>query len=162
MTEHSDEKTPVIFDASPYLRLFIDKDGRWFQNGAEIIHPHVYAYFNSVLERTDDGEYRVRIGREQCRVEVEDAPFVVTAVLSHNEDGVFIRLNDGTEEPFDPRHFWVGAANVPYCEVKQGRFFARFSRPAYYRIAEHIVNEGDRFYFTLGGERVLIRSVGAR
>src|SRR4030042_6401885 len=68
-------------DVTPYLKLVIDKDGRWFQNGAEIINPEIYRYFCQSLEKTDDGRYRIRCDREICRVEVEDAPFVVVRVL---------------------------------------------------------------------------------
>ena len=70
----------ACFDVSPYLRLFIDKDGKWYQNGVEIIHPGVLRQFMEALETDSDHHYRIRIGREVCSVEVEDTPFVVTGV----------------------------------------------------------------------------------
>ena len=149
-----------VFDATPYLKLVIDKEGRWFQNGAEIIHRQVYLQFNKCLERTDDGGYRVRLGQEICGVEVEDAPFVVRRVLEDGDSGLVIELNDDTREPFQPERFWIGPDNVPYCKVKSEVFHARFSRPAYYTLAENIVqgNDEKQFFFEFGGERTPVAS----
>lgn len=148
-----------VFDATPTLKLVIDKNGRWLQNGVEITHPQVYRQFCAMLEHSPDGGYQVRMGQEICRVEVEDAPFVVQRVEDPDHDGISILLNDGTTERFDPERFWIGAHNVPYCTVKQGRFHARFSRPAYYQLAQHI-EEGEReneLFLVLGATRIRIR-----
>lgn len=144
----------AVFDATPYLKLFIDKDGRWFQNGAEIVHDSIAMLFRKALERTPDGGYQVRVGRETCRVEVEDAPFIVLRV-SESEDGrVMLTLNDQTVEPFDPSSFRIGEGNVPYAQVKEGEFHARFSRPAYYQLARYIQTDDERrFLFVIKGER---------
>lgn len=141
-----DEK---LFDASPYLKLFIDKDGRWFQNGAEIIHQEICREFNRMLERTSDGGYRVRMGQEICRVEVEDAPFVVIAVSRDELGRISMELNDGDSEILDPGRLWVGKENVPYCRVKGDSFHARFSRPAYYQLAKFIVTDDEKEFFLL-------------
>src|SRR5208283_5709193 len=96
-SRNNDEK---LVDVTTYLKLVIDKDGRWFQNGSEIIHPEIYKYFNGLLEKTSDVEYRIRMNNEVCRVEVEDAPFVVQAVHEVENATICIHLNDGSEEPF--------------------------------------------------------------
>lgn len=148
-----------VFDATPYLKLVIDKEGRWFQNGAEIIHQEIYRQFCAMLEHSPDGGYQVRMGREICRVEVEDAPFVVQRVMEEDTHGVSILLNDGTTESFDPERFWIGADNVPYCTVKDGVFHARFSRPAYYQMAQHIRpgEKDDDFFLVLGDKRIRVK-----
>ncbi len=162
MPDSRDEQRPEIFDATPYLKLTIDKEGRWFQNGAEIIHREIYLQFNRMIERTPDGDYRVRMGREVCRVEVEDAPFVVQRVVHDDESGIVIELNDATCEQFHPERFWIGDENVPYVHVKEGLFHARFSRPAYYQIARHIVSEddGNTFCFLIDGRRTPVKRSG--
>jgi uncharacterized protein len=149
-----------IFDATPYLNLFIDKEGRWFQNGVEIVHPLIYKQFNLMLEKSGDREYLVRLGREICRVTVEDAPFVVQRVSEQDEGMLALELNDGTIEPFSPEDFWIGDENVPYVEVKQGAFHARFTRPAYYQIARYITwdDAEDRFCFTVGNSRMPVKN----
>jgi len=145
-------------DVTPYLRLVIDKDGRWFQNGAEIIHPEIYKYFNELLEKTADGDYQIRHGHEFCSVEVEDAPFVVKAVDEVEKGKIYMRLNDGSDEPLNPEWLWIGRDNVPYCLIKNGSFHARFSRPAYYALARHIVadDEGQNFFLCIDGQRAPI------
>lgn len=148
-----------VFDASPYLKLVIDKEGRWFQNGAEIIHPEIYRLFNQLLEKAPDGGYLVRMGQEICKVEVEDAPFVVRRLIEDDHDKFLLELNDGTREPFDPKRFWIGGQNIPYSRVKSGVFHARFSRPAYYQLARYIVTDENEkeFFLLLDGKRVPIK-----
>jgi uncharacterized protein len=164
MTEKPEGNAEQVFDASPYLKLFIDKEGRWFQNGAEIIHPKIYRQFNEMLEKTPDGGYQVRSGREICRVEVEDAPFVVLRIMEDHDDCPSLELNDGTIEPLDPDRFWIGDENVPYVAVKGGTFHARFSRPAYYQAARYIVqDEADRgYYLVIRGKRTPLQLRGNR
>jgi hypothetical protein len=149
----------LVFDATPSLKLFIDKDGRWFQNGMEIIHPQIYLHFNRCLEMAPEGCYQVRMGREICRVEVEDAPFVVRLLSEDGTGGLTVQLNDGTAEPFDPARFWMGPGNIPYTLVKGGAFRARFSRPAYHKLAAFIVGSEDEtdFYLVINGARTPIR-----
>jgi uncharacterized protein len=152
MINQSNEGEP-IFDATPYLKLLIDKDGNWFQNGAEIIHPEIYKYFNQLLEHNPNGGYRIRLGKEMCSVEVEDAPFVVKRIYEEN-GGLKIVLNDGTDEDFDPAHFWIAQHNIPYIHVKKARFHARFLRQAYYQISQYINSDDDEsFFFVLHGNK---------
>jgi uncharacterized protein len=152
--EHREDMT---FDVSPYLKLFIDKDGRWFQNGKEIIHSGIYRMFNDLLEKTPDGEYQIRKGQELCRVEVEDAPFLVTRLDQEQNSDLYMSLNDGSRELFDPDHFWIGATNIPYCSVKKGVFHARFSRAAYYQLAKFIVEDCGEFLLVLGKKRFAVK-----
>jgi len=159
MDPFSDQLGDQVLDASPYLKLVIDKEGRWFQNDAEIIHPQIYRQFCSMLEKTSDGGYQVRMGREICRVHVEDAPFVVQRVMEGDEAEMSILLNDGTVEPFLPESFWIGPHNVPYCKVKQGVFHARFGRPAYYQLAAHMIadDEEKEFILVVGTKRFSVQ-----
>lgn len=159
MNNEVDPSSREFFDVTQYLKLFIDKEGRWFQNGAEIIHPHVYQEFCRALEKVPGGGYRVRMGRETCGVEVEDAPFVVSRVVENHSRELMVQLNDGSIEPLDPSEVWIGEDNIPYSTVKQGEFHARFSRPAYYQLAEYIKEDPDSetFFFELGGKRTEVK-----
>ena len=91
---------------------------------------------------------------------MEDTPFVVTdVVLIEQRESFFnIQLNDETEEPLDLDSLSVGKDNVLYCAVKSGKFKARFLRPSYYRLTEHMLQEGeDRFYIPLNGKKYLYK-----
>ena len=67
--------------------LRIDKEGRWFFDDEEIIHRKTYLLFSRSLARDESGRTILRIGREQCPVEVEDAPFVVRTLEFILADG---------------------------------------------------------------------------
>ena len=93
---------------------------------------------------------------------MEDTPFVVTDVVLVEQGESFfnIQLNDETEEELDLESLSVGKDNVLYCAVKGGIFRARFLRPSYYRLTEHMLQEGeDRFYIPLNGKKYYIMTV---
>lgn len=148
------QSEPLFFDATPYLRLFIDKEGKWYQNGAEIIHSGVLNQFLEALEKDQAGGYRIRIGREVCAVEVEDTPFIVLRVVKQDNGELSLELNDGGHENFKSDSFWINNQNIPYSMVKNGEFPARFSRPAYYELAKWVVfdEEKQTFFLDINGE----------
>ncbi len=144
----------IVFDSTKYLKLEIDKDGRWFQNGAEISHPGIRSQFFQALVKTQDGGYQVRIGREVCSVIVHDAPFVVRTVDVSADGNLLLKLSDDTIETLEPGLLWIGEGNVPYVTVKAGAFHARFSRPAYYELAKCLLcdeNDGKYYFSTSSG-----------
>ena len=139
--------------------LRIDKEGRWFFDDEEIIHRKTYLLFSRSLARDESGRTILRIGREQCPVEVEDAPFVVRTLEFILTDGgelksVWLHLNDETREPLDQETLRIGPENVPYCRVHGGRFEARFSSNAYQILIPAIQSDeaGSRFFLVLGGK----------
>ncbi len=103
----------------------------------------------SLIEKDEKGRYILRLRNQRCYLEVEDVPFVVMRV--DKADVFHIRLNDETQEELDLSSLWVGAENVLYCKVKEGRFEARFSHPAYYQLANYVDcdESGERFYIAL-------------
>lgn len=150
----------TFFDVTPYLRLFIDKEGKWYQNGVEIIHPGVLRQFMEALETDSDSHYRIRIGKEVCSVEVEDTPFVVTGVSEDKDGNVLLLLNDGTLEIFNPETLRINDSNIPYSMVRNGKFPARFSRPAYYQFAERLDFDDSEqaFFISLNGRKIRIKT----
>ena len=136
----------------------IDKEGNWFFNGAPIIHQKILDLFNASIEHDGQGGYCLHIGAEISPSVVDDTPFVVTHIdLETGDDGksfFTIRLRDGAREQLCLETFYLGADNIPYCTVKQGRFPARFLRAPYYDLARHIEQDGeDRFCIILNGTK---------
>jgi hypothetical protein len=134
--------------------LRIDKDGRWFFQGEEITHRKTYLLYSRSLTRDKSGQIILRVGREQCPVEVEDAPFVVTTVefIPYGLDGqeaIWLTLNDETREKLDPATLRIGPGNIPYCKVREGMFEARFSRNAYQLLVPHIQHDEKENRFSL-------------
>lgn len=134
----------------PYT-LRITKDGRWFYNDREIIHPRVLRIFNDNLSRGKDGKYYLDVEGDTAEVTVDDAPFIVTrvsAIFDGGEKvGFLITLSDESEELLILDSIEINKENVPYCAVK-GNLLARFSSQAYYMLADHIeYDEAGARYF---------------
>ena len=143
--------------------LVIDKEGTWLYNGLPIVNKAIYLFFNQNLEYNQAGDgYQLRVGAEVSPVAVEDTPFVVMDVVlvsvpQQGEAFFKIFLNDETEEELNLESLSVGKDNVLYCAVKSGKFKARFLRPSYYRLTEHMLQEGeDRFYIPLNGRKFFL------
>ncbi len=137
----------------PPCEIRIDKEGCWFHQGAEIINKGIVHLFYASMEMEPSGRCVIAWKGERCYVEVEDAPFVVKRVAEAGT-GFTIHLNDETVEALSPETLTGGKDHVLYCRVKNGRFPARFNRPAYYQLAEHIEEEeGGGFFIRSGGKK---------
>ena len=77
-------------------------------------------------------------------------------VIDYKVD-VMIFLSDDSQEELSPETLHVGSENILYCRVKQGVFPARFTRAAYYQLAEFIIEGDGGFYLPLKGEKHLIQ-----
>jgi hypothetical protein len=139
--------------AIPPCEILIDKEGRWFHNGVEIIRRDFIQLFSGHMERDGQGRYILTWEGKPCFVEVEDTAFVVRRV--DEENGSFsLHLSDDSIEDLLPETLSVGPDNIPYCMVKNGRFSARFTRTAYYQIARYIEGgEGPGFFLRVGGKK---------
>jgi hypothetical protein len=138
-------------DSSRY-ELRIDREGRWFHEGIEIVREDIRNYFSRHLVQDEDGGYSIRIGQDECPVIVEDAPFIVARVTEDPGGTLTLLLNDGYEAKLDPNTLEFRCSNVPYCCIRDG-LRARFSRPAYYQLARFIKydEERDQFHLVFDG-----------
>lgn len=138
-------------------RIYIDKRGRWFQDGVAITHRWTYLHNNKLLSRDEEGRYYIEEGGGRIYVEAEDTPFVVK-MIDKRSDGFYIILNDETQEKLDLDVLRMNEKNVPYAKVKNGKFEARFLRPAYYEFTKYLKKEGDKFYVESDGNKFLLKS----
>ncbi len=143
----------------PLCDIRIDRDGVWYFRGAVMFRKEIVNYFYEHLRLDEEGRYWIDLGHDCCVIDVEDTPFVVRAVYRSREDNgngerIDLLLCDDTLEHLDPASLSMTEENVPYCSVRGGRFPARFSRPAYYQLAEHIEYDArrDAFYLSLNGQ----------
>ncbi|MBW1681558.1 MAG: DUF1285 domain-containing protein [Deltaproteobacteria bacterium] len=149
-------------DTLPPCLIFIDKEGRWYHQGVEMIHRDVIRMFYEHMELDARGRYVITWRGQRCYVEVEDTAFVVRSVDydpggTGGNERILIRLSDDTLEALAPETLWVGDGNVLYCKVKNEMFPARFTRQAYYQVAAHIREEEGTFVLPLGGRKYPIR-----
>jgi hypothetical protein len=121
-------------DVTPYCRIRIDKEGRWYYENNEIINPLVLRSFCEALERDAQGRYLIIMESEICYVEVEDTPFVVSSIRGDPRYGLYLRMNTMETYPLDPGQLFFGNDNVLYTTLPDG-MRVRFTRAAYYALA---------------------------
>ncbi|MEN6473598.1 MAG: hypothetical protein ABFD81_06260 [Syntrophaceae bacterium] len=121
-------------DITPWCRIRIDGEGRWFYENQEIINPGVLHAFFDALEMCADGRYRIVLDQEICYVEVEDTPFVAIGLRGDNETGFNLVLNSGKICELEPATLSIGRDNIMYARLSNG-MPVRLLRPAYYHLA---------------------------
>ena len=142
--------------ASRESTIVLDRDGRFWHDGARVDHPALEQALRSwIALHPDDGRLILTNGYDWCYFRVEDAPFVVDALRFEPDGAVTLRLFDGSEEPLDPATLSLGASGVVYARVKGGSLDARFSRHAQTQLAPLLV-EGDPPALLVQGQRVMI------
>ncbi|HOK06265.1 MAG TPA: DUF1285 domain-containing protein [Syntrophales bacterium] len=146
----------------PTSDIRIDKDGVWYYRGAEMHRREIVNFFYDHLKMDPQGRYLIELPEDRCYIQVEDTAYVVHRVMDGQggEKGrLRILLSDGSVEPLDPKTLEMNEKNVLYCRVRNGAFPARFSRPAYYQLADHLSydDKEGRFYLDDSGERHYIK-----
>jgi uncharacterized protein len=142
---------------SPEIR--IDRDGVWYYRDIEMKRHEIVHYFYKHLRRDDRGHYRIELNNEYCYIHVEDVPYVIRGVSGGvaDENGradMIISLSDGSCEELDLETIRIGEKDVLYCRVKEREYEARFSRQAYYQLAEYIKHDPDQdCYIIMIGNR---------
>jgi hypothetical protein len=126
-----------------------------------MIHRAFIRLFYDNLTRDAEGRYIIHWQGKPCYVDVEDTAFVIRgASFSKARDDsssqYVLTLSDDSEEPLDPGTLYVGKENVLYCRVKKRAFPARFTRNAYYQLAQFIQEEKGNFYLPLDGKKWMI------
>ncbi len=139
----------------------MDREGDWYYQDAKIIRQDILELFLSNLHLSSGGDFLIAWRGQRCALEVADTPFVVARVdrVTSEEtkhEVILIQLKHlPVPEVLDPSTFHVGEGNIPYCSIRNGKFRARFSRPAYYQLAAWIECDPDTgtFYLELNGNR---------
>lgn len=149
----------------PPCMIYVDKEGSWFHKGAPIIHRELLLLFYQCIHVDDQGRYIIKFKNQVCRLDVEDTPFVVlrTDYLRSSGDGgterFILHLVDDTKEELAPETLWIGPDHVLYCKIKGKKFIARFSRPSYYQLADHIQEEPEtnRYFVRLNKRKYYLK-----
>jgi len=131
-------------------KISFRRDGNWYSDEERIDNARIALLFSRSIQRNPDGSYFLQVGDERASITVEDTPYVVKAIEEDPEKTLVAVLNDNTREPLDLNSIEISSDNVLYCEVKGGRFSARFLRPAYYDLSRKF--EADK----AGGFSVLV------
>lgn len=137
----------------------IDSDGQWYHQGGLIKRPALVKLFASILTRLDNGEYWLVTPAERGRIEVDDAPFVITraditGTGQAREITLYTNLDDAVsldaEHPL--RMAEDGLAARPYVSLG-GNLEARINRSVFYDLADLAEEENGRFILWSHGSR---------
>ena len=132
----------------------LDAEGRFFHEGERVAHPGLEAAMHTWIARhPDDGRFILTNGYDWTYFTVEDAPLFVRAIRVE-PDRVFLRLSDGTEEPWKPET--TRQRNDRVYAVVKGDFEARFDRHALASLGEILVEDGVKLLVRVGGKLVAL------
>ena len=145
--EHQRRATPL-----QRFAIRIDSDGQWWHEGARITRDRLSALFAGVLARLD-GRYVLVTPAEWGVIEVEDVPYLITAMVVEmgavDDAGVqVIRFTSshGAEVVLDAKHPLVmreyRGGLCPYVAMRRG-LEARINRAVYYQLAEHLTQDDE-------------------
>lgn len=137
-------------------RYHVDRDGRIFHDGSEIVDPFVLRFFLRAMTRTPDGRYLVLCQDEHNWFEADGTPFVVQRLRATVRDGRLLAAElcfaGDYREPLDPGSLEAEGGYLS-CRVRRGEFRARFGRVAMQQLAPFLTDEGGGPALLLGGVR---------
>ncbi len=143
-------------------RYVVDRDGRIFHDGSEIIDPLVLRFFLRAMQRTPDGRYLVLCQSERNWFEATDTPFVIHRLRCSTEDGqlvsVLLHFAGDYQEPLVAKSLEAEAGYL-YCRVRHGAFRARFGRVAIQHLAPFLVEGEEGLALLLRGVHYPIRQL---
>lgn len=150
----SGHHVPVVREE---IGMRIARDGTWFYHGSPITRKPLVKLFSKVLVRDSDDDFYLVTPTEQCRISVDDAPFVAVSLdiqgdgptqslTFHTNVGDQIIVNDfhPIRVVFNP----ITHEPSPYLLVRD-RLEALIVRSVYYELAEIGCEEevgGDQLY----------------
>lgn len=143
-------------------RYTVDREGRVFHDGSEIVDGPTLRFFLRVMSIEPDGRHVVLCQGERNWFASDETPFVVQRVAllgaTGMVSGIELRFAGDYREPLDPAT--LESPESPesmggglFCRVRGGVFRARFGRVAMQQLAPLLAEDPDGPALVLGGAR---------
>jgi len=162
MSEDSPPFSPELLEKLRAIGLRLDRVGRFWHQDEEVTHPRLRQALLRWLDVRDDGRDIVRLDPQRyAYVDVEDAHLRATSAR-WDGDRARLVLDDGSDEELDYGSLQSAADGTLYCGARGGRLRCRITTPAYYVLAERIVEHQDGFALRAAGGLHRITSVDSR
>jgi hypothetical protein len=137
----------------------VDREGRIFHDGTEIVDAATLRFFLLALQRTPDDRWLALCQGERNWFEPEDTPFVVQRLGLEVTGGrlraVELCFAGDYREPLDLATLEHDDARL-FCRIRKGAFRARFGRIAMQQIAPWLNDDGTGPAIMLDGRRRLL------
>ena len=149
--------TPDELERFRTIGLRLDRAGRFWHDGAPVTHARLRQALLRWLDVSSDGRDIVRLDdKRYAYVDVDDAHLrAVGARWDH--DRCFVTWDDDHEEELDYGSLAQTPDNALYARVR-GRLRGRIAGPAYYHIADRVVEDAG-FVLLAAGTRWPIANV---
>ena len=135
--------TPQQIESMRAIGLRLDRGGTFWHQGAAVTHPRLRQALLKWLDvRDGDGRDIVRLDdRRYAYVEIEDAH--LRAVSARwDGDRCWLAWDDGSDEELDYGSLRQGDDHAIYARARGGRLRGRIGGPAYYAVADRVVEDG--------------------
>ncbi len=152
-------------DLSGDIDIVIDRRGDWYHEGGKIERDELVKLFLSILRREDDGEFYLVTPVEKWRIQVEDAPLLVTDVdvtaPATAEQSVSITLSNGGKQTLSKDMALritidkTTGEPAPYIDLPHG-LFAKFTRSMFYHLINDAELRGNEMGISSGGTWMVI------
>ena len=148
------------------IDITIKANGDWLHEGSKIERQGLISLFSSILRREADGYFYLVTPVEKWRIDVEDAPLMVTKLDAlhpgTDQQSIQFTLNNGDNGTINAQQaLWVETepgtnGPSPYINLPHG-LYAKLNRSSFYHLIEYAVEEGqnlkvysDKHWFELG------------
>jgi hypothetical protein len=149
--------TPEMIERLRQTGIRLDREGRFWHEGAVVTHRGFQRALLRWLDRLDDGRPILRLDdKRYAYIDVDDADLLALSARWQGERA-FLTLNDESEEELAYDTLAVGEGDALYCRARRGRLTARITTPAYYALAERIEPAAGGFALRAAGQLHPIR-----
>lgn len=144
--------TPEQIERFRQIGLRLDREGRFWHDGAEVTHPGLRRALLGWLDVLPDGRAIVRLDeRRYAYVDVDDAHLLATSVTWRG-DRAELHLSDGSDEELAYDTLVRAPDHALYCRVKGGRLEARLTTQAYYTLVSRVRDQDGTFVLEAAGQ----------
>lgn len=109
------------------------------------------AFAGWIRRHPDDHRFILSNGYDWCYLSVKTTAYFVQSARLQG-DAMLLQLFDESEEQLQPETLWANAQGQVGCRVKNGDYWATFSRQAQLQLEPLLVGD-DAPYLLLGGKR---------
>lgn len=135
------------------IDITIKRNGDWYFQESKINRINLVKLFAKVLTK-EQGHYYLKTPVEKMRIQVEDAPFLITHW--YQKDGFIVCCDNlAREYVLSENHTLEINGDVPYLHLHHG-VMAKVSRNVFYQWAEISEQKKGRFAICSGGQDFFI------